>query len=332
MKRIGKVLLLLLLIGGLSGCVVKDMGQTVKATFKGDFFLSSQKYEQGLETFKKEVVLTPNNASSYYYLGRFWLTQKKPDHFEALKNFQTAVRLSPSNTTYRFWQGVAYGSVGKSRQERKSYLQVLSNQRDHLQALTYLAHNYLEAKEYSDAMTTYNKVLKIWPFSPSALFNRAFIMRILDRTPEERLAWLEYLDVYPSGPMARRAVNYLNGLGDLQYRNIVVGARTVTIERVIFEPFTEKLKSYNQPSLDLIGSVFSRLNNHELHIIVFQKNNIKLAEKRAKELKKFLLKKHRNLFPQSIKLSWFDVPEEIKILGVKVLEEDESINFFTKKM
>jgi hypothetical protein len=45
-----------------NGCVVKDIGQTMEQTVKGDYFLKSEKYEQGRESFQQEVRENPESA------------------------------------------------------------------------------------------------------------------------------------------------------------------------------------------------------------------------------------------------------------------------------
>ena len=49
-------------------------------------------------------------------------------------------------------------------------------------------HPVSEKKKYDEALNLYSRALKIWPGSPSALYNRALILKKLGRTPEELLA------------------------------------------------------------------------------------------------------------------------------------------------
>ena len=57
-------------------------------------------------------------------------------------------------------------------------------------------------------------------------------------------------------------------------------------------------------------------------------NNEKLAEDRAKSIKKYLLKNYSKINPSRLKVSWFGVSEKIKC-GNKIFKEDEAINFIT---
>ena len=59
-------ILLLLCVVLLSGCVVKNIGTTVEHTFKGDYYLTSEKFEQGRESFAREVQENPESALAHY--------------------------------------------------------------------------------------------------------------------------------------------------------------------------------------------------------------------------------------------------------------------------
>ena len=65
-----------------------------------------------------------------------------------------------------------------------------------------------------------------------------------------------------------------------------------------------------------------------IHIVTYQKNNIKLAKTRAISIKKYLLNKYPQIQSSRLLVSWFDVPEKIIIKNVPHLE-DESIRFIT---
>ena len=72
MTSLQKIFPLLCLIL-LSGCVVKNVGTTVEHTFKGDYYLTSGKYEEGRASFAREVQENPESALAHYYYGRFLL-------------------------------------------------------------------------------------------------------------------------------------------------------------------------------------------------------------------------------------------------------------------
>jgi len=301
------------------------LGRFIQHQFAGEHYLQTRDYSKGEIVFQEEVQKNPQNPSANYYLGRFLLAQEK--HREALPYFEKAASLSPGNDEYTFWLGVGYGENGLPVKERQAYQSVLKNDPKHLQSLIYLAHNYLKNKQYGKSLDLYHKALKEWPESPSALYNRALIFKILGRTPEEQKAWAEYLTLYPAGSLAQRAADHLNETGDFSYRNQTLAARKITLTKISFEPFTAKLDSTAHPSLKLVGATAANMGKGTLQVVVYQKNNEKLAREKALSVKKYLQQHFPDLRNGHIMTSWFAVPEEYTINGRKV-SDDESVRFF----
>ncbi len=310
------------------GTSLEDFGTAVKATVQGDYYLSGQHYQAGEKQFQQAVEEHPDSALNNYFYGRMLLANNK--NKKGLLYLQKASKLEPDNADYHFWTGVAHGSMNQRKQERERYKKVLRLEKKHLQALLYYGHNQLLAKQYSAALKSYNKALKIWPDSPSGLYNRALILSKLGRTTEEKQAWLEYLARYPSGSMARRAVNHLNKLHDFSYRNYRLGARTVTIEKIAFQPFTIDIERGSYSSLNLIGTIFKNMNKGTLQVVVYQKNNKALAKKKGLAIKKHLLNKIPGITKKDIGVSWFSQSEKVTIQGKK-LSADESVSFFISR-
>ncbi len=314
----------LLLVAGiflLSGCAVTDIGSTLR----GDHYLMTGDYRAGEASFRQSVRERPDSAANNYYLGRFLLAEDRPQ--QALPWLKKAVRLDPDNPDYHFWYGMALGATGKVQAERKQYERALALDPHHLQSLIYLGNAELKRARYSRALALYQKALKIWPHSPMALYNRALIMKALGRTPEEKIAWLQYLDRYPSGSLAIRATNHLNRLGDFSYRNHYLGRRTITLTKIWFKPFTAELDPYSYPALNLVGATASNMKKGTLQVVVYQKNDRELARKRAASVKKYLQKKFPRLQGRKIRISWFDRDEVFTADGKKQ-KSGESVRFF----
>lgn len=312
----------------LEGCVIKDVGRSIKYTMQGDYYLTSRQYSKGRDVFASALQHNPDDPAAHYFLGRLFLAEKKVN--EALPYLQQAVKMEKGKADYYFWLGLAQGEAGDTVLEEDSYEEALAIDEDHLQALTYLAHRQLDKKEYVTALVNYEKVLKKWPESPSALYNRALVLKKLGRSPEELLAWLAYLDQYPSGAMARNATNHLNALGDFSFQNFTIGIRTVTLKKIAFQPFSSRLVSSSLPSLKLVGEILDNMNPGTLQIVWFQKKNIELAKKRSQSIKKYIEESTSGLNPERIQISWFDVQDEIIVDDKKVIK-DESVQFFLTK-
>jgi len=324
MLRVVALLASMLLL--LSGCAaVEDFGSSLKYNIQGEFYLQENKYAEGRETFLQAVLADPYNPEAHYYYGRFLLAENKAR--QALPYLEKATGLNPKRGEYHFWLGVAYGEVGDQAQERQSYRQALEHDENHVRALTYLGNNLLKAGEYEKALSLYQKAVELWHYNPQALYNRAVILRKLQRIPEEKLAWLQYLRAYPAGAFARLAAERLNALGDHSYRNHRLGARTITLTEIGFVPFRAELAGYALPSLDLVGRVVNNMEKGVLQILVYQLNNRELAKRRALSIRKYLRANFAELQDNRIRISWFDVAEQRNVLGKKVYV-NESVRFF----
>ena len=322
----GKTLVYFVALIFLTGCVqAEQIGTAMKYHVQGRHYIQTRNYDKGEALFRQAVKESPASAQANYYFGRFLLAEKKEK--KALSYLEKAVSLDSDDVDYNFWLGVAYGVNGYRKKERKSYKKALALQPKHPQSLIYLGHSQLKSKEHQSALTSYEKALKIWPASPSALYNRALIMNILGRTPEEKLAWLEYMSLYPSGGLARRATDHLNMLSNFSYRNHTLAARTITLTKINFKPFKAKLDSSSYPSLKLVGATVSNMDKGTLQVVVYQKNNKTLARKRAVSIKKYLQETFPDLRGKRIGISWFSEAEKFKIAGKK-LRSDESVRFF----
>jgi tetratricopeptide (TPR) repeat protein len=291
----------------------------------GTLYLENKNYTKGEATFRIEVAQNPDSPEANFYLGRFLMAQKKPE--QALPYLKKASLLDRKDLDYLFWNGLALGELGKASQEREVYQKILKINQRHSQALIYLGHNQFREKEYEAALETYQKVLAIWPYSPPALYNRALIGKILNLTSEEKAGWLAYLSAYPSGQWAIKATGHLNMLGDFSYRNHHLGSRTITLKKIEFVPFSDKLTQSSRSSLKEVGATVSNTPIGKLQVVVFLENNKKLARSRAVAIKRYLLESFSELPKNRVSISWFDQPEKLKLQGVS-LKNPESVLFF----
>lgn len=305
-----------------SGC---STVQTINKNYQGNKYLDNKNYSQGELVFRDSVAQHPGDPLANYYLGRLLLAQEKPQ--QALPYLQKAVLLDPSDMDYLFWQGRAQGATGDLRMEHDTYLKVLQIDAKHIPALTYLGHNQFRQKEYKDAQATYTKVLSLQPDSPSALFNRALLARILKHLKDERAGWLAYLRKYPAGNFAVKAVGYLNRSGDFSYQIQNIGDQQIALPSVDFLPLSAQISSTSTRSLSIVGKAATKMKDRKLQVVVFQQNNKALAKARAISIRQYMLKKYPTLTPERIGVSWFGEPEKTKIQG-KTIRNPESVRFF----
>ncbi len=329
-RRLLFILVLITLLT--SGCAVTEIAQdqfvSIKNYTMGEFYLDNRKYRDGIVHFQQETFENPSDPKAFYYLGRCYLAEDK--NREGLIALKKAVQLDPGHADSHFWLGVAYAANGNPKAERKSYQTALAMDPDHVGALVYMGHNRLEAKDYRRALTYYNKALAEVPDEPQALFNRGLICRHYKRTPEEIQSWRVYLQNYPQGAHARQAAKYLNMYGVFDYRNHLIGIRSITLGKIRFEPLTAKLDKESRKTLDFLARVFEKQTRFELHVLAYQKNNKALAKARARSIRRYIMERNRRISSNRIKISWFDVPEKV-VVGKKRFREDAAVNFFTLK-
>ncbi len=318
-------LILGLCVLGLCGCATSEnVFVSMKHYTQGEYYLQNNDYERCIAQFEPKTAKHPDDAKAHFYLGRCRLALEK--NKSALADMKKAVSLNPGNPDYQFWLGLAYAANGQSAGERRSYLDALAIDPKHVQTLVYLGHNRFEARRYRDALGYYNRALQIAPAIPTALYNRALALRRLERTPEEINAWLTYLAAYPDGAFARQATGYLNRHGRFDYRNHIIGKRTLPLAGIQFNPSSAKLRSESLPALKTLARVTAQNQELVLHIVAYQKNNLRLAKARARSVKKDMLDREPRIAGARIKVSWFDQPESVKI-GRRTHRLDSSVNF-----
>ena len=319
MRKILHTMTLFIILALFTGCAITK-------TVVGDFYLEHKKYDSGQKYFKNKLKENNSDASSQYYYGRFLLLKKNEK--EALVHLKKAVALDNKNADYHSWLAIAYSRQKEYNKEREAYLKALKINKNHLKSLTYLAHNYYEAKEYKNALKYYAKSLKLQKFNHASLYNRALSLNKLRRMPEEKLAWLAYLEYYPSGLFAQKAVRFLNTLGSFDYRNHIIGIRTLTLKNIRFENFEATIDNSSNSSLDLLGKILNKKTKIDIHIVVYQQNNILLAKEIAKCILKYLLKKYPNIDASRLKLSWFDTAK-ILLINKRKYIRGEHVDFIS---
>jgi tetratricopeptide (TPR) repeat protein len=293
---------------------------------KGEYYLQEGKYDRGVAEFRERIAQTPSDAAAHYYLGRFYLIQKHTA--PAVEQLSRAVSLAPDQADYHFWLGMAYAEDRKPALERDCYIRALFVDKHHWQALLFLSHNRMKAREYEPALDGYTRLLEKVPDNPQALYNRALILRILGRTAEANGAWKVYLGHYPSGALSRQAADFLNEGRDFTYQNHRIGKRILTLKQIQFEPEILAVQKESLPVMNILGRFLTDHPKTVLHVVVYEKNEPGLAERKAKAVKKALLSTHPGLTAGQIRVSWFGAAGQVKVNG-RIIPADHLVHFFT---
>ncbi|MDM8535690.1 tetratricopeptide repeat protein [Desulfobacterales bacterium HSG17] len=311
--------LLIVVLIALSACRVQNV-------ITGQYYLDTENYKEGIPKFESIVAQSPESAKARYFLARFYLGDNLPE--KALPHFEKAVALSPGETDYHFWLGIAQGALKQLGAERKSYQKALAISPKHVGALAYLGHSYLQEGDFKNALVQYDKALKGYPFYAQVLYNRALAYEKIGQIAKAIKAYEAYLKLYKSGSNARRATWNLNRKGNFNYRNFLIGKRTITIESIAFKPETDVLTDDAKDSLEFLGHLMKKGKNLTLQVILYHKDNKALAKKRALAIKKHVVEFTTGLTGDRVGISWFDQPEAMRVDGKKFYL-DESVKFFT---
>ncbi len=292
---------------------------------KGEFYLSAGQYHQGEEVFKEEVQKKPEKAENWYYLGRFLMAQEK--YKAANAYLRKSVELDPYKDKYYFWLGVSYGGLDKSDLEIKNYKKAIALNPEHIQAHTYLGHSCFRKKQYADALKSYGHALALSENNPSAVYNKALILYRTQKHAASKKEFKRYIQNYTYSPKVIRAASYLNRMGDFTYRIHLLNKKRMVLKKIQFLPDNGKLSGQSRESLKTAAYMLEKNKALELHILVYEKNNIALAKKKAFQIKQYLKEFFPQFEPDQIKISFFGVPEKIRY-PKKVYNINSSINLF----
>ena len=292
----------------------------------GIFLFQQEKYDDAASCLATNLKDQPENPAFNFYMGRSLLALNQSA--EALVYLKKAAELEPGNADYQFWQGVGYWATMDFEGERRSYLKALDLDRDHLSANLYLGHNYLDRGAWKRALAQYDRVLRIDPTFPDALFNRAVALEKQKKTREAREAWKNFLDRYRSGLWAFQAVEQLNRNGDFSYRTYWLGPVNTVMPKVVFAQGDNRIAGQSQGALKAVKTALERNSALSVHIVVYSQGNKQLAAARANALKSYILNSNPAVSSSRVKLSWFDVPEKVSS-GGKTYAIKESVNFIT---
>jgi len=331
MKNITKILTLVLLAATIQGCATMDMAtRKIQGEYyqvQGQYYLNRGDFAAGRAAFAPRLVQFPDDPELNYFMARFELGADKPE--AALPHIQKAVKLSPANADYRFWEGVTFWALMKPDRERTAYEKALAIDPDHLSANLYLAHNMLDRGRNAEALKLYDKTLSLNPREPQAMFNRAVALERMKRDREMKLSMHRYLETYPDAPLARQGVRILNKAGDFTWRNHLIGLRTIPLRAVDFQPGSATLTESAQASLKGIGEILSEKADLSVHVVAYVKGDKILARKRALAVRNFVSREYPEVAPERLAPSWFDKPESIKTDG-RTHNLAQSVNIFTK--
>lgn len=296
------------------------------ATYSAKNHLKNKEVEQGIRLTTKELKESPNDSYLNYYHGRFLYSQKKYD--EAINHFRIASESFPYNIYHKFWLGVSYGRNKEFKKEREIYLDILNKKGKYKIALIYLGKNYYKTKDYKKAKETFEKALNIYKKHSYMFYYYALTLKKLKQYDKSKEYFYKFLKNYPDLSLAKGAIYNLNKFGDFTYSNFKIGDESASIRNMNYLEKSNELETYSKWSLNKISELIKDKDDLTLYIVSYDKNSLKNAEIRVKNIKKYILNKYPEIPFSSIKIAWLKTHKKIKV-GKKEFLQNIYVNFFT---
>lgn len=301
---------------------------TMNYAAKGEYYLDSEKYGEGVEFFQSQLDKNPDSPTANFYLGQCLLSLNEPAR--ARPYLEKAVRLEPGKAEYFFQLGLAYSALDLPELEESSYRQTVALDKGHGRAYLYLGHVLMEQDKWSEALECYERVLELEQANPQALYNKGLVLRNLEDKSKEATAWKEYLSFYPEGKWAIRAADHLNDLGDFEYRNFTIGHRRFPVKAIRFSPLDNELDAQSSAALEKIGKTLQSNPNFDLEILVYQDRDSRLARTRAESIKEYFAYRFPDIDQSRLKVRAIGKPEIVTV-GSHKHRIKESVVFMTKR-
>lgn len=288
---------------------------------KGDFHAARK-------VLSNAVAQKPDDSRKLYYLGRTYLALEDAEH--ALRHLTRAVELDSGNADYYFWLGVNYWALLDLDRELAAYDKALAIDPNYLPAHVYAGHNQLDRGQWETALVHYTTVLQAMPAHPEALYNTGLALKALDREEEARTVWRRYLQHHRTDRLAAEAARNLNGIGDFSYRLFPVGKRFIVGPSPGFKAGQADIVPAMAETLAEIGRLVQTQDDVILHIVAFERDDEKLAARRAQAAKGYIIENFPEIVPRRVRTSWFGQAETIQT-GDRNDSLEASIKIFTAK-
>ncbi len=186
-------------------------------------------YEQSEAAFRLALADDPLNGEALYGLGSVYLKQEKGS--EAREAFEGTVKLKSTSpkTLTSAWNnlGLLDARRGAMFEAISNFQEALRLDPNHLVALNNLASAYRQLQNWDEARTTLERALRVKPDDPEANYGMGMVFAQTDHSEQAYEFLQKALQFRPGYPEA------LNNLGILYLRNQRPDDAVVTLEECI---------------------------------------------------------------------------------------------------
>lgn len=145
---------------------------------QGIDFFQNKKYDQAIAAFRKAAALSPltsNAASAYEYTGQAYLKLEKTD--QAIKTYKEAIRLFPSDETFRTALGDIYLQEEMLPEAIKQYEAAVKLNPNDAEASYSLGQTYLKTDQLDKARQQFSNVMRVSPSSATGYYGLGQVAR-----------------------------------------------------------------------------------------------------------------------------------------------------------
>jgi len=193
-------------------------------------YYSLHRYEEALRDYNRAIALDPSNAVAYSSRGTAYDGQHRYE--EALRDYTRAIALDPSYANAYSNRGGSYLRLGRYEEALRDYDKAIALDPDYVVAYGNRAAVYRTLDRYEEALRDYDKVIALDPSNSIAHFNRGVAMANRGRF-EESLSSFEQA-VQLGHPEATEAIAMIHS-----EQGIISATESLLLDEALIERLLE---------------------------------------------------------------------------------------------
>ena len=152
--------------------------------------------DEAIVEIEKLVAKHPELAIAYNDLGALYYQAGKKE--DSLKNYETAVKLDPENTTFKKnFADFYFVELGRVEDALRIYIKILKADPKDVETLLITGHICVSLHQFEDAQIFYHRVLELEPLNEAAQKNLEKINQMGPIRPELKTAEDMYQEMQP---------------------------------------------------------------------------------------------------------------------------------------
>ncbi len=178
----------------------------------GSAFAKLGEPEKAEASFRRALSLDPDHIETTFNLGTLLSTQQR--YHEAISLFQRAIDTRPDSSTLHLGLARTHRAVGSTERARSHYQQASNMAPTRGDVLTEYGQYLMELKQYAQAVTPLNEVVRLHPDQPRPRLNLGIALAYAGSHDTAAHQFREILRVNPNHVLAQRWLKTLQKMKD----------------------------------------------------------------------------------------------------------------------